>query len=250
LLPPVEKLLCIDDPQVRAVVRNPIISDLPASLMLHGQLKSKSGASFTDDSDDDTKTRAVGTSPSSPEKPYKVPDNTPAKSASAQTGRATPRYVVQLPANYLQRRANFVTHDSDDEEDKASGPPRTIVDGPFAMPAPSLFKAPRKSAPVRIRAPSQGSAKGATENPHVSGTEFRTPELDQSTKNGDTDNDCSPTATFGTATPATSGSPFTPLIASARYSPAPADQKAPTTLIDHNQHSVRYEIEDIPSQPL
>jgi hypothetical protein len=182
---------------------------------------------------------AIGGSPY-PERLFKVPENTPAKS---HTGRASPHYLVQLPADYLERRRNLITHDSDEEEHETSGP-RTIVDGSFPMPAPSLFKAARKSAPVRIRAPSEESAKGVIGYLHISGPEFHTPELGRSAECGDSDG--SPATTLGTATP-TSAGPFTPPTASTHCSPASGDQKATSNAIERNQHTLHRDIEVIPS---
>lgn len=194
-----------------------------------------------DDGDDDMKVRAVTGSSSYPGMLYRVPDNTPAKTASSQTGRSSNRYVVQLPANYLERRPGLMTHDSEEEDIKTSGS-RMIVDEKFPVPAPSLFKAARKSAPVRIRAPTEESPRGLIGLPRVSGAEFRTPELGQTTNNGDDEH--SPTTTFGTATPATSAGPYTPSIPSIHCSPASADQKADA------QHSVHRDVDLISSESL
>lgn len=185
--------------------------------------------------------RATFGSPPYADRLYKVPDNTPAKSASARSGRTSPHYVIQLPVNYLERRPNQVTPDSEEEEDKTSR--SCATGGKFPVPAPSLFKAARKSAPVRIRAPDEESAKGIIEGAHDSGAEFHTPELGQSAMNGD--NDCSPTTTLGTATPATSAGPFTPSTARSHCSPTFTDQKSASSLVERNQHPIRCDLEGI-----
>lgn len=165
-----------------------------------------------------------------PEHSYKVPNNTPAK--ALHPGQTSPRYVVQLPATYLQKRS--MVHHKLEENDTGSSESATIPAPKFAMPPPSLFKAAPKSAPLRIRPP-PGQEEGSSSSDNKAEEQFpslsvvvpqmQTPELAEDEKH----DAVSPTTTLGTSTPATLNGPFTPLMGSgmgAEFSPDATGHKS------------------------
>lgn len=193
---------------------------LPHSDSSHHQVPKATSSILTDV---DRRTQSVVDSSIAPEHPYKVPNNTPAK--ALHPGQTSPRYVVQLPATYLQKRA--MAHREPTNNDTGSSEPTTIPAPKFAMPPPSLFKAAPKSAPLRIRPPpgqeeesSLSNNKAEEQLPSLSLVvpQMKTPELTEDEKH----DAVSPTTTLGTSTPGTLNGPFTPLMSAstgAEFSP-------------------------------